>query len=480
MTSEPSRATVPKGLPGDDQITGISVSGYKSLDSDAFIELKPLTLLAGANSSGKSSMMQPLLMMKQTLDASFDPGALAISGPNVKFTSVGQFVPRLSQGELSRFSVGVTFASDSRVMLKFTYRRNRGIKVDSLTCRMSDRELVFQSGLSSAAVRELVPIDVAEEYESSLDAFTGRLKEENAFPEWSFGKEWTVKRERCFLVPAIKPIAFLNEQPAWTSATPRPYTPPIVEQLKEKVRGIIHLPGLRGNPERAYPVTGIGPSFPGVFQDYAASVISLWQSEKRWEKVKSVTEHLAALDLTWGVRARSTSDTQVELKVTRSKLRADRNWVNVADVGLGVSQTLPVIVALIAAASGQIVFIEQPEIHLHPRAQFALAKVFADAVKRGVRIIAETHSSTLLLGVQTLVAQGALSASDVKLHWFHRTEHGNTRISSADLSSSGSFGDWPQDFADVALRSESQYLDAAESKLLDESRAEDAKAEEES
>jgi hypothetical protein len=52
--------------------------------------------------------------------------------------------------------------------------------------------------------------------------------------------------------------------------------------------------------------------------------------------------------------------------------------VNVADAGFAVSQTLPVVVALVAADEGQVVFIEQPEIHLHPRAQLGLAKAFGD------------------------------------------------------------------------------------------------------
>ena len=83
--------------------------------------------------------------------------------------------------------------------------------------------------------------------------------------------------------------------------------------------------------------------------------------------------------------------------------------VSIADVGFGISQTLPVIVALLAAEPGQLVYIEQPEIHLHPRAQMAMAKILADAANRGVRVVAETHSSLLLLGIQSLVAEGKLS-----------------------------------------------------------------------
>jgi hypothetical protein len=66
--------------------TEIGVSGFKSFSEETRIQLGSLTILAGANSSGKSSIMQPLLLMKQTLEAYYDPGALLLDGPNVSFT----------------------------------------------------------------------------------------------------------------------------------------------------------------------------------------------------------------------------------------------------------------------------------------------------------------------------------------------------------------------------------------------------------
>ena len=136
--------------------------------------------------------------------------------------------------------------------------------------------------------------------------------------------------------------------------------------------------------------------------------------------------------------------------------------VNIADVGIGVSQVLPVLVAVIAADPGQLVYIEQPELHLHPRAQVALAQVLADAAKRGVRVVVETHSSLLLLGIQTLIAEGDLSPDLVKLHWFSRNKDGITEVTSADLDDAGAYGDWPEDFADVDLKTQSRYLNAVD------------------
>ena len=95
-----------------------------------------------------------------------------------------------------------------------------------------------------------------------------------------------------------------------------------------------------------------------------------------------------------------------------------------------------------------------------------MASVLAEAARRGVIVVAETHSALLLRSVQTLVAKGVLSPDLVKLHWFHRREEdGATQINSADLDDSGRFeAQWPEDFDDVVLKAEREYLDAVEAR----------------
>ncbi|HPH48681.1 MAG TPA: AAA family ATPase, partial [Methanothrix sp.] len=125
-----------------------------------------------------------------------------------------------------------------------------------------------------------------------------------------------------------------------------------------------------------------------------------------------------------------------------------------------------VLVALLAAKPGQLVYIEQPEIHLHPRAQTAMAQILADMADRGVKVVVETHSSLLLLGIQSLVAQGTLSSKCVKLHWFkRRLDDGVTEVTSADLDDAGAFGDWPEDFSSAEMDADTRYIHAAEARL---------------
>src|SRR5438128_1619140 len=90
-------------------ITKITVSGYKSISHEQSIEIRPLTILAGANSSGKSSMMQPLLLLKQTLEESYDPGPLLLNGPNVKLTTIDQALSQDIAGKHKNdFYIGIT------------------------------------------------------------------------------------------------------------------------------------------------------------------------------------------------------------------------------------------------------------------------------------------------------------------------------------------------------------------------------------
>lgn len=171
------------------------------------------------------------------------------------------------------------------------------------------------------------------------------------------------------------------------------------------------------------------------------------------------------MGLTSSIRAERRSDTEVELLVSRRKsgpTEKPSNLVSIADVGFGVSQVLPVLVALLVAEKNQFIIIEQPELHLHPRAQTKLAEIIVSSINRGTRVVVETHSSLLLLGIQTAVAAGALEPSKVALNWFTTNEKGYTRISQGMVDQLGSIGQWPTDFMDVRLDAESSYLDAVE------------------
>jgi hypothetical protein len=188
-----------------------------------------------------------------------------------------------------------------------------------------------------------------------------------------------VVRDRCFL--ELK-VFFTKNNVRGATDLSKPFTSSLLS--------LIHVPALRGNPERNYRKTSVGPMFPGTFGTYVASLISHWQATKD-PRLKDLGRALELLGLTWKVGARQVDDISVEVVVGRLPHKAkakSSDVVNIADVGFGLSQTLPVVVALLSAQPGQLVYIEQPEIHLHPRAEVAMAQVLADTARRGVRVVA--------------------------------------------------------------------------------------------
>lgn len=441
----------------DSGITEIRVSGFKSILDEIEVSIQPLTIIAGANSSGKSSVMQPLLLLKQTLEASYDPGALLLYGPNVRYTSARQFLSNLVPNSSNKHFT-VTFcinSSGQSLTLSTTYKQHKNKSIDiermeyigeegeatSLRPKMSHRRLLSELPPSSKQWIKIISKELKQRV------------------------QWEVTRKRCFLSTQWK----FDSENSNTFSSMFAFDP---SELFEKViREVIHVPGLRGNPTRSYKTTAISNVFPGTFENYVASIINHWQRTKD-ARLKQLEQDLYILGLTQRLDAHQLDDTQVELRVGRLSNKGEEeskeDMVNIADVGLGVSQVLPVLVALLTAKPGQLVYIEQPEIHLHPRAQAGLAKALVAAARRKVHLVVETHSNLLLTSLQTEVATGVISPTEVILHWFQRDEKGQTIISSSEPDRFGAYGDWPEDFAEVSLIIESQYLDAVESQLIEE------------
>ena len=433
---------------GRNGLSRLTVSGFKSILNPTSVRVAPLTVLAGVNSSGKSSMMQPILLMKQTLESSYDPGALLLHGPNVHMTSAEQVFSRCGRHRgATELIVSMETTNGDFITSVFGRRASGGIFLQRTQRRSQSEEFSLEADMKSEDILRLMP-ERARNLASMLS------------PNSEGDVAWVVERRRCFLDPAIE---FGSQSSRGTMPVPF-----LFGSAESAITDILHLPGLRETPIRTYPITGVGRYFPGIFSAYVASIISEWQDSGNTNRLDSMNECMETLNLAVQVHAERLSDTEVELKVSRARSRSTlkaRDYVSIADVGLGVSQALPVIVALVAAYRGQTVYIEQPEIHLHPKAQFNLAKLLVHAANRGIRVIVETHSSITLLGIQAEVAGGNIKGDDVVLHWFDRDKFGVTSVTSRELNVVGAFGDWPEDFSDVYLHAQSRYLDAVEKQL---------------
>ncbi|MGG4470005.1 AAA family ATPase [Paenibacillus alvei] len=445
-------------------INEVFVSGYKSIKSKQKIGINLLTILAGTNSVGKSSFIQPLLLMKQTLEESFDPGPLLLNGPHVRFFSSDEFLHKDINGEQENyFTIGFRVSNGSSCDVKFSKNSN-GFEIDYVDYRLSpqdsmhDKEMLefrlaanpgyTTEELDSKTLNKLIPPFLKDVMKSD-DSESSDLNID-------------IQRDRCLLKANVVIGGEEDGQFFKVKVAELPSS-----RFDKMLRSIIHLPGLRGNPERNYPSTAVDiekkDSFlPGNFEKYVASIITKWQSSDP-AKLSELEYYLNLLGLTNRVKTVKINDTQVSINVGRGIHNSESDFVNIADVGLGVSQTLPVLVALIYAKPGQMVYIEQPELHLHPRAQYMFSKILSRVMAKGVRVVIETHSSLILKGIQTAVASNEMSRNRVALHWFSKEKtSGETTITSTKLDKNGAFGDWPVDFDEIELMAEIDYLGAVE------------------
>jgi hypothetical protein len=438
-------------------INRVSVTGFKSLATKTDLEIRPLTVLAGANSSGKSSFMQPLLLLKQTLESDVNPaGPFLLSGPYSRYTEARQFVsrPLLIGGRPRQLTFEFCFDEGMTAGMRYSAGTETGLSIEEswgsksakesqwrITTRSTPEELraILLKFSSIPLMMDQVGLRVLSAVNSRF--YQGVLYSTPA-DEGPRG-----------LAMELRELHYMQENLS----------------LNSHIRRMIYVPGLRGDQNRKWLFTGISEEgiYEGPFESYVPSLIFSWILPGNRPKAHQLTAALSALDLAAGISPVRLNESELEIRVPRARNSDD--FVNVADVGLAVSAVLPVLVALVQADPGQLVYIEQPELHLHPRAQIKLAELVAGAANRGVRVLIETHSSLLLRGILTQIAQDKIPSSRVIFHWFERNEDsGISTVHSKEPDSAGRVGDWPEDFGDVELASNNEYLDAAEHKLFAE------------
>lgn len=409
-------------------ITRLIVEGYKSFRERQELDLAPLTILAGASGSGKSSAIQALLLLHQTEHVGGSPNPLSISGPSVVFESFKEMFSAISGKPGKRTMTLGLSTNKGTACSTFHLLREVAIEIVRTNWITESDELVITPSTSSSELHKYFP-------DLRLPKYTNPKKTK------TFSASLKPNRSGAFLYPVIHVENVLI--PSWFVPEPA--------DIRGALLNLIHVPAVRGQFTSPAPNIVDAARLRGVCDRNAAAYAFNWivnlRSSEKFEAMQDALRHLnlPAIIVPYEPGPGTVNFGQLLVSNKGPILR-----VPIWQAGSGTAQVLPLVVALIAAERNQTVVIEQPEIHLHPYSQQALATLFAQAINRGVRLIVETHSEILISALRAAVTNKEIDPRKIKLYWFS-LEKGESQVTSGSINGKGSFGDWPIDFGSVHM-----------------------------
>lgn len=434
-------------------LTHLKLDNFKIWRSTGPLRLAPLTLLLGTNSSGKSSLIQSLLLIRQTVKSD-DPNLdLNLGNPDNDTSkpdsvTLGQFQDVLCRSASASPSTpanqfGIEFrwaeqpdGTDSS-LFSARYRKAIGDSAELDTLRLGKDGQGFTVKRRKAGI-----------YQLSL-----------ANQRRSLGQSADFRPERSFAFSA----ATLNK--LGEHAEHAEHIKDIGPELLDELSRIIYLGPVRRLAQRDYVWAGRMPAHIG--DDGAKAIDVLIASGVEYQKktkagtpitgdaqlFEQAIAWLKTLNLADGLAVKQLGrSARYELQIVYQSEAS-----NLKDVGVGVSQVLPVIVAALFAKPNHIVIIEEPESHLHPLAQSQLAELFAAiSHERGVQFIIETHSEHLLTRLQRRVAEQKIEPETLAMYFVER-DGTKATINALKLDDYGEISNWPENFfgdemGDIAAR----------------------------
>lgn len=348
------------------------------------LPLAPLTLLSGSNASGKSSALQALVLLHQTMREHEWSTRLMLNGVDLKMGTVSDVVDKVHGRRI--FEIGL---ADAGASVRWTFAGDR-------------------AEMSMAVDRVTVNMDQSE-YPGSL---------------------------RYLLPPDANGAA---------------------AQLAKRLRGLTYITAERVGPREVYTfedrqiATVVGPA-----GEHAVSVLHWGRDERVLDELSLdgvATTRLRQVEARMGtffpgcglVVQQVPQANAVTLGLRTSD---DTDFHRPIHVGFGLTQVLPIVVAALSAEVGDILLIENPEVHLHPAGQALMGQFLADVAKAGVQVIVETHSDHVLNGIRRAVRAARLTPEQVAIHFFKRRSADEAQVISPQLDSSGNIDTWPEGFFD--------------------------------
>ncbi|MFT0851576.1 DUF3696 domain-containing protein [Achromobacter sp. F4_2707] len=447
-------------------LTSLRIQNFKAWKDTGQTHFAPLTILFGANSSGKSSLGHLLLAMKQTALSSDRRRPLQL-GDDRSLVELGSFQECLHNNDLSQplhFSFGWRPDHPLTVHDPVTRQHVQGdelqleVSLTADTHAQPEVRLMSYTLCENKSPRMQLTYELHQNGQASLHS-----------------KGYALKQNADHDRPLQSPDKFyrLSDQTRarYENAD---FATDFALATEAMLHGLHHLGPLRESPRRLYSWSGDAPEDVGQRgeQTIAALLAATQQQrmiaygpglpEQRFDAC--IADWLQRLGIisSFAVRPIAAGRKEYEVMV---RPHPQANEVKITDVGFGVSQILPVLVQAFYCQPNTTVWMEQPEVHLHSQVQAELADALIAAVQahengqpRGVQIVVESHSEHLLNRIQRRIAEGGIAAEDVAVY-FCRRSNSASELEPLRLNAYGEIENWPENFfgdemADIAARTQ--------------------------
>ena len=423
-------------------ITHIRMKNFKSWEDSGEVKLAPLTGFFGTNSSGKSSLLQMLLLLKQTIGTD----EVIFFGDENSLVNLGNFHEMIhghNEKEVLELTLGCELKEPHSIDFSVDGQEPRQSKIDSFTfntvVRTEYREPIVQniryvSSSDSWKIewqRELFDDEEPDGMQFINDTIAGRAEVQSCYGT-PMPKEWR------------------GTWVVWN----RKFLRQISSVFENLFDSVYYLGPTRVNPQRYYSWEGKHPLYTGQRGDLM--IDALLSARVRILKTQHDTEDVPieqrishwlqemelaySFSLNW-VEAQDSTTYEVRIQKTPSSPP-----VTLLDMGYGLSQFLPVLVHCYYAPEGSTLILEQPGIHLHPKVQSQLADLLIEVItERKLQILVESHSEHLLNRLQRRIAEEKISVDKTALY-FCSNDEGTSNIKRLKVDEFGNIANWPENF----------------------------------
>lgn len=449
-----------QGILGHTHEIGVRWQNFRAFEDSGWLRIKPLTVFIGANNSGKSSLLEPLLLMKQSLLSRTGGNALLTRGTYHDSGAFRDFVHGHDAKRPVTFEIRWHSHPPTKTMdpvgayppggAQFTFRQGEEPETVSLDAyRIADthrRRMLQRKILTSKRFSLNMNMKLPKAREKQINQKLRRV----------------IRRDRpqnfLFLSTAIRQASIIPSEVIEQQSLALGFDDPRVDAYTNAVDyvefrienifdSLFYVGPLREPAKRVYGLSGEMPPDVGTRGENAPEIIYRWRRKPKVlrELRKWLERFEFNADLTWD---------DVGLEGFSLLLQHEKDVpTSFLDVGFGVSQVLPLIVQGLKSPKRSWMITEQPEIHLNPRLQAKLADYFVALAKGEKGVLVETHSEHLLLRLRTLVAQGEISSDDVALYYVEPGEQASS-VREVPIESTGHIDrkNWPSGFFEDSLR----------------------------